>query len=162
MIFYDRGGYDYVCTDAMASFPNGMDAEVFRFQDLEDQYRLSKQRWRGDFREIREHVTPGIRENKDLKRGKLYYIGEKLPEMRLTLDYAEDLVALRAVANALFAQNNHFGLQEIVDYMIENPQVCELNIQLEDLRANGTRQNPSKYGRKRRLTGHRGRKRDIS
>lgn len=135
---YSETGYDYVCIDAMASYPNGLDAEVFRYKDLKKEYKRTSQVRISGFKEEKEHVSIRIKKNPDLKRAVLKYNGRKrVPNMRLTLDYKEDLVVLNGVANALFHKNPYFNFSMILDFMIEHPEICILNNELQDINSNG-------------------------
>ena len=135
------GQYDYVCIDAMATYPNGLDAEIFLYRDLETEYKKTRRRWFSGYKEEKEHVSVGIKNNKQLKRARIKYVGsKKAPHMRLTLDYHQDLVALNAVADALFEKNPYFNFDMIIDYMTLHPEICQLNANLEDLKGNGGRQ----------------------
>ena len=138
------GQYEYVCIDAMASYPNGLDGEIFLYRDLESEYKKTKKRWLSGFKEEKEHVSTGIKNNKQLRRAKIKYVGSKKPpHMRLTIDYKQDLVVLNAVADALFPKNPYFNFDMIIDYMNLHPEICQLNANLEDLKSNGgTHQNP--------------------
>ena len=129
-------GYNYVCIDAMKSYPNGMDAEIFRYRDLEKEYKHSK-RQVVDSEVSKEHVSTRIKIDPKLRRASIRYTGKSMPNMRLTLDYREDLVVLKHIANALFDKNPYFGLDMIVDFMSEHPEICELNAELEDLGTDG-------------------------
>ena len=136
-------GYNYVCIDAMNSYPNGMDAEIFRYRDLEKEYKYSKKRSSDalnvvpDTEVSKEHVTTRIKIDPKLRRAKIRYTGKPMPNMRLTLDYKQDLVVLKYVADALFAKNPYFGLNMIIDFMSNHPEICELNADLEDLGTDG-------------------------
>ena len=132
------GQYEYVCIDAMASYPNGLDGEIFQYGELESEYKLSRKKWLGLFKERQEHVSTGIKSNKQLRRAKIRYVGrKKAPHMRLTIDYRQDLVALQEVANALFSKNPYFNFDMIIDFMVLHPEICQLNANLEDLKSDG-------------------------
>ncbi len=151
---YSETGNDYVCIDAMASYPNGMDAEVFRYKDLEKEYKHSRINRALDTGKSLEHVTTRIRKNPELKRAVLKYNGRKrVPKMRLTLDYKEDLVVLQILANTLFHKNPYFNFSMILDFMIEHPEICILNNELQDIKSNGKqRQRYTKVSKTRRYS----------
>ena len=136
--FYEEG-FDYLCIDAMESFPNGLDAEIFKKDLLDKMYERSKDR-KGNWKLDREHVTTSIKHNNIIKRGRLIRTKPKYaPQMRLTLDYPKDYAVLQSVANALFPVNPFFGYRDIVVYMRKHPEICEVNANLTDLRDDGKR-----------------------
>ena len=55
--------------------------------------------------------------------------------MRLTLDYEEDYTVLQSIADALFKKNVYFNYNDIIDFMVEHPEICQLNADLDDLKA---------------------------
>ena len=142
-------GYDYVSIDAMGTYPNGMDAEIFRYKDLEKEYKRSKKQV-VDSEVSKEHVSTRIKIDPKLRRATIRYTGKPMPNMRLTLDYRQDLVVLKHIANALFSQNPYFGLDMIIDFMSEHPEICQLNADLEDLGTDGRLYFGNTKGRKKR------------
>jgi len=142
------GQYEYVCIDAMASYPNGLDGEIFRYRELEEEYRKYKKSIKHPRymprAEAIEHVSTHIKDNKQLRRAKIKYVGSKIaPHMRLTIDYKQDLVVLQVLADALFPKNPYFNFDMIIDYMQRHPEICQLNANLEDLKSNGGRHKKS-------------------
>lgn len=49
------------------------------------------------------------------------------PDIRLTVDYPEDLIVCRAIVEALGKGNRYFGLEEIIAYMDAHPAVKAMN-----------------------------------
>ena len=86
---------DYAANNfAPASYPKGLDVEVFRRGALE----LA---WREDTRmEWREHVTPYLRRNPDRFRQRALQHSEDLSASRWTVDTPEDLAFIRALIGA--------------------------------------------------------------
>lgn len=76
---------DYCANILVEHFPDGQDVEVFKFSCLEEAWRNAT------LKSDREHVTPYIRNNTDIKGGKLYK-GFNVPspadysKIRMTVD----------------------------------------------------------------------------
>lgn len=58
--------------------------------------------------------------------------GHILRQARLTLDYPQDFDALAAIFDALYTEGEIFGLDEIVGFLRENPEVMAINASLDD------------------------------
>src|SRR5258705_2324279 len=60
-------------------------------------------------------------------------IGEehRLPELRMTLDYLEDLEFFKAVFSHLYVPGKVFSLDEILDFLREHPEVIDINLHCE-------------------------------
>ena len=61
---FNLNNYDYLSDENPPTYPDGMDVEVFKFKILEYAYFNCKSKFE------KEHVTPGIKNNKDIKIGK--------------------------------------------------------------------------------------------
>ena len=113
-----EGKADYVSNTYPASFPDGLDVEVFTKEALDTASRCATT----DF--DREHVTPYIR-NGDFS--KLNYLNfEDLSTLRLTLDQQEDLDLLSEIYKN-FAPNIYFDFQEAVKFLMKNEQKLSIN-----------------------------------
>ncbi len=119
-----RGEYDYVSNLHPATYPDGNDVEVMTMAALATA-------WREATRPLeREHTTPYLWENPDRFR-----IGNVAWETNLdyskshrwTIDYEEDYQFIRAVYDALYPVNPHFGLDDILAFVASNPEVVALN-----------------------------------
>lgn len=123
----NRKAYDYVSNLHPASWPDGQDIEVIPMDTLETAWRLARR----DFE--REHTTPYIWERPERFRiGNLMWeSGEDLSMThRWTTDYIEDYEFLRHVFDALWSpENKGFGVDALLDFLRENPDVAELNAQ---------------------------------
>jgi spore coat polysaccharide biosynthesis protein SpsF len=120
---YLEAGVQYVSNVLQRSYPDGMDTQVFSTSVLADVDRRS--------------VDPSDREHVSLyiySHPELYSLAnvtapsaETRPDMRLTLDTANDLALIRAVFTALRPTRRDFSLAEIISFLDENPAIAELN-----------------------------------
>jgi len=51
----------------------------------------------------------------------------KRPDIRMTLDYPEDYEFFKALCSALYKPGSVFNLDEIIDFLNANPDVCDIN-----------------------------------
>ncbi len=116
--------FDYVSNLHPATYPDGNDVEICSFRALE-------QAWRDADRDYqREHTTPYIWENTDIFRvaNLEWETGfEYFDKYRLTLDYPEDFELIKRIYENLYPKNPNFGLNEIIKFLDENPEVYNLN-----------------------------------
>ncbi len=77
----------------------------------------------------REHVSLYIYEHPE--RYRLVGIEargrQRRPDLRLTLDTAEDLAVIRAVYEALWPENPDFTIDDVIDFLDSHPELAELN-----------------------------------
>lgn len=100
-------------------FPRGLDAEVMRFDALE-------QAWHEDDNPAwREHVTPYIRRNPGLFR--IHGIMSEVDHshMRWTVDTVEDLAFVCRIYNHF--GHDHFSWQDVLAVLKEHPEWLEIN-----------------------------------
>jgi len=122
---FAEGGWDYLanCVDEQQlSVPDGFDAEVFRAELLE---RAAHE---AQLPSEREHVTPWFSsETAGLRWGhfrhepvRTYY--------RVTVDDAADLDVVSAVVAALEPLNPEFGVDAVVAYLDQHPELAARNL----------------------------------
>lgn len=97
--FTVRGGFDYGSNHLKCQFPDGQDVEVFTKTALE-------QAWRNASGEQREHVTPYLYEESDLRGESMftagqYFLPHDFPYLRMTLDYDSDYTTIKDLVDAL-------------------------------------------------------------
>ncbi|MGI9422337.1 MAG: hypothetical protein ACR2PA_04030, partial [Hyphomicrobiaceae bacterium] len=56
---------------------------------------------------------------------------ERHPELRLTLDTAQDLYVIRQVFEALYPRDPIFGLSDILRWLKDNPDIAVKNADVE-------------------------------
>lgn len=97
---FQKSNVDYASNVLNPTYPDGVDCEVFSFAALERAYKEAK------LQSEREHVTPYIWKNSDIKGGSLFKAksvesGVNYTDVRLTLDYKDDHDILKALVDSL-------------------------------------------------------------
>jgi len=113
---------DYAAVGVEGSFPRGLDAEIFDFQTLEKAHLEAHRNYE------REHVTPYVYENaKFFDALFLEAVGKlRRPDLRLTVDTAEDLRLAREIFSGL-GDRGLFYAEDIVDFLEANPRLLSIN-----------------------------------
>ena len=119
--FAIAGGYDYASNARETSFPDGLDAEVVRFDALETAWREAR------LESDREHVLPFIHRQPDRFRTGDYKYHEDLSDMRWTVDEPADLEFVRAVYADLYPANPDFGFEDILRLIARKPGLSSIN-----------------------------------
>ena len=115
--------FDYVatCFPPPRTFPDGFSIEVFSSEILTQSFIKAKQTFE------REHVTPYIwLQPKKFSVFRLDY-KKDVSNYRLNLDYYEDFVFLKRLFEALYPVNNLFTLEEIIEWLDQNPEISKIN-----------------------------------
>ena len=107
---------DYVSNTINPRYPDGQDVEVFTFKALEKAWREAER-----YSE-REHVTPYIRNNSNIKGGSMfnalnYSSEDDYSEIRMTVDEAEDYTLVKKLIQELGTDKTW---KEYADYILEN------------------------------------------
>ena len=126
---YNTDNYDHVGVVAGAGaeglregrFPDGLDAECFSFQALERAWREAT-----DPRD-REHVTRYIWHNRHLFRCGELRARHPYPDIRLTVDHAEDFQLVSKIYESLYQPSKPFLLDDVMKFLDNNPELLELN-----------------------------------
>lgn len=120
---------DVVSNTWKLSYPQGIDAQVFRRADLEAVAASVSDP------AVREHVSLYFYEHPE--RYRIVHLiappGLRAPYLRLQMDYPEDHVLI----NKIFARleprfANGFGVSEIIELLDQEPQLAELNRHCEE------------------------------
>lgn len=109
---------DYVRTGY--SFPDGLSVEVFSFDALEKAWKNAK------LPSEREHVTPYMIRNPEAVASRTIENTSDLSGYRFTVDYAEDLLFVIKVYEALYSKDRNFGLNEILQLLKSNAAISRL------------------------------------
>lgn len=113
---------DYLSNCLVKTFPEGMSVEVFTFDSLKKAWQES------NLLSEREHVTPYIWKNPDIfKISELINPYGNQSNFRLTIDYPQDLVLIRAIYKKLFAKNPFFELKDITDLLEFDNSLYNIN-----------------------------------
>lgn len=116
--------FDFVSNLHPATYPDGNDVEVMPFDILEIAWREAKKNFE------REHTTPFVWEQP--QRFRLANIAWETgldfsTTHRWTLDYEQDFAFIRSVYENLYQKNPHFGMNDILQLLAEQPELCEIN-----------------------------------
>lgn len=107
-----------------ASYPDGMDVELMRFEVIEEAWREAKAPHE------REHTTPFIWDQPARYRVRNIPWATGLDysmSHRFTIDYREDYEQLRAIYQALYSPHRIFGLDEILQLIEAEPWIYQIN-----------------------------------
>ena len=107
---------DYCANIITEDFPDGQDVEVFKFSALDRAWNEAT------LKSEREHVTPYIRNNSDLKGGDLFTAHDvkcysNFNSIRMTVDEKSDLIAIRRLIDELGISSTW---EEYVEYIIKH------------------------------------------
>ena len=113
---------DYGSNTIIENYPDGQDVEVIKYSALEYAWKNSK------LLSEREHVTPFIRNNSDLKGGILfkainYPCDFDFSKIRMTVDESRDFELISILINHLGTDKTWL---EYTNYIIEN-KLTEIN-----------------------------------
>lgn len=116
--------FDYVSNLHPASYPDGNDVEIIRFEALKNAWESAKLELE------REHTTPYLWENPDKFRignvewetGLDYSMSH-----RFTIDYEKDYNFIKQIYDELYPINNKFTLKDILDLLERKPEIKKLN-----------------------------------
>lgn len=119
------GGYSYTANDMKLTYPAGVDAHVIRFDALEAAAMESiEPRDRED--------TPRFLWSKP-ERFPVFNLealpGSPLnrPDIRLTIDYEEDIVIARHIYSELYPSSPRFTTFELIKFLNSRPELIEIN-----------------------------------
>jgi glutamate-1-semialdehyde 2,1-aminomutase len=112
-------GLDYLSNAVPASYPDGLDIEVFSMHALERAGRESQDLF------DREHVTPYLRKPGLFKTGTIKH-EEDLSALRWTVDEAADFEVVSNVFGH-FSPNIHFSWTEVLKLQRDNPVLFSPN-----------------------------------
>jgi len=119
--FYNSGGYDYASNVDPPTLPDGLDAEIFTFEALEDAHSGAI------LPSHLEHVTEYILQNPEsFKIGKWTY-EENLSHLRWTVDESVDFEFVKRVFEALYDRNKEFRTKDVLDLLENCPELIEIN-----------------------------------
>jgi spore coat polysaccharide biosynthesis protein SpsF (cytidylyltransferase family) len=119
---FGSGAFDYADNLVPRTFAHGCDVQVVSRKALEIADREAVAA------DEREHVLPFV--NRRPERFAAVHVtrdGTPCPELRITLDYPEDLVLIRAIYERLYTANPAFGLEDILALRAAEPALFEVN-----------------------------------
>jgi spore coat polysaccharide biosynthesis protein SpsF len=120
--FVHLNNKDYGTNILIENYPDGQDIEVFKFSALEEAWKNAK------LLSEREHVTPYIRNNTDVKGGNLfsainYPCDFDFSKIRMTVDEIRDFELIKILINDLGTDKSWL---EYTNYIIQN-NLTEIN-----------------------------------
>ncbi len=116
---FKSASVDYACNTDPATYPDGLDIEVFSFQALQAAWQEARRP------PEREHVTPYIRESGRFRTLKLRHT-EDLSGERWTVDEPADFDVINAVFEH-FHPRGDFGWQDVLQLLRDKPQLFAAN-----------------------------------
>lgn len=107
---------DYCSNTITEDFPDGQDIEVFKFTSLKKAWSEAK------LKSEREHVTPFIYNNSDLKGGELFSAYDvrsrvNYNSVRMTVDEPEDLKTIQEIVNKMGANRTW---EKYAEFIVKN------------------------------------------
>ncbi len=127
---FNEGRCDYASnwsTDKR-TYPHGFEVEVYSSECLE---RLMKE---VSDPLMREWFPLNIQEHKEDYNIKILHLDKDLTCFRLTVDYEEDIILMKKVFGSLYGDGRVFSMDEVVAYLIDNPDVAAINAKYNDMK----------------------------
>jgi len=123
--FHLENRLDYTSNALEPTFPDGLDAEVMRFECLERAWKEAR------LPSEREHVTPYMYHHRELFRVGSYRHAKDLSQWRWTVDEPEDLALVRRIYEALYLANPAFDMGDILRLVEQEPALAAMNSRFE-------------------------------
>lgn len=123
------GGFSYAANDMKLTFPEGVDAHVIHFDALKASTEEARKP------DEREDTPRFIWNHPDrfpifnleaLPRSPL-----NRPDIRLTVDYTEDLELTQIIYNELYSLKPHFSTFDVINYLDLHPEIKKINAHCE-------------------------------
>jgi len=124
----EEGPFDVTSNEfEKEKYPDGFDMRVYRFHALKQLEEEHKEE------EYREHAGYQIRNDPArYKRSLLLAEGDMLwPELRLTLDTAEDYELISAVFDELYPKDPDFSADDVVAFLKGRPELVAINSEIK-------------------------------
>jgi glutamate-1-semialdehyde 2,1-aminomutase len=109
---------DYASNTIVPTFPDGLDVEVFSYEQLRNAWKNAKTP------SEREHVTPYMLSNSKLKK-KNFFFKKNLSHLRLTIDEKIDFDQIKLIFKKI--KKKYFGINQIYKLYKKNKSVFDLN-----------------------------------
>jgi spore coat polysaccharide biosynthesis protein SpsF (cytidylyltransferase family) len=118
---YFKEEADYATNAMPATYPDGLDTEVFSFKTLKIAWKNAK------LSSEREHVTPYIWKNPNIFKIVNLKCEYNLNDKRWTLDEPEDFKFIKIIYKNLYSEDSLFGMKKILDFLKKHLEIEELN-----------------------------------
>ena len=112
---------DYANTGEVPTLPDGLDAEIFSFESLEQAWREA------ELPSHLEHVTLFIRALPDRFKPACFRYHRDLSHLRWVVDEPEDLAFVRKVYEKLYPSKPEFDTEDIMALLERKPELIEIN-----------------------------------
>lgn len=119
--FYLQGDYDFVSNAIEPTFPDGLDAAVFRFQVLEQAWQEAR------LPSEREHLTLFMRNHPERFKIGAYKGHPDRSYMRWTVDEPADLAFVSAIYQRLYPDKPDFSSDDVYRLLNQHPELLWLN-----------------------------------
>lgn len=123
--YMKQGNFDYVSNSMEPSYPDGLDVEVVSFDTLKYVYTNAKRQ------SEKEHVTLYIANNRKKFKIGVYKNTINLSHHRWTVDEPIDFQLVTAIFKGLNHLNGNFHMEDILNFLEENPKLANLNNNIE-------------------------------
>ena len=115
------GGFEYSSNVEERTYPDGLDAEIFRRDLLVRAWRDATSPYE------REHVTPFMRQAEpEGHRGHLRDVIDR-SNLRWTVDFPEDLAFVSRVFEELYPSDPGFGAEDVHRLLLAHPEIAAVN-----------------------------------
>jgi len=125
---FDENNNDILSVGRIKSYPHGLDFEIFNTKTLQNAWKdiftsyADDQKFKNSFVSVDEYM---LTNNKftcyDLTND------VDLSQIRITLDYPEDLELIRQIYHELYKKGEYFGLKKILNCIKKNPDLLNIN-----------------------------------
>ena len=119
-LFEQKQPLDYCSNCLEASYPEGLDVEVFSFDALEKAFKNAV------LPSEREHLTPYITNNPSIFRLHNFRYKDDLSNWRWTVDKPEDLDFVRFIFKN-FKNDLNVSYKDVIEYCLKNPEIVAIN-----------------------------------
>ena len=116
---FKKKDVDYISNGNPPSFPDGFDIEIFSFNSLKKSFFETKSIY------DKEHVTPYIKKNRSFSKFNVVN-KQDLSEIRLTVDYKEDLIFINKILNKL-KNKKSYHLNDIIKIIMREKNIMSPN-----------------------------------
>tara|TARA_B100000989_G_scaffold299038_1_gene292343 strand:- start:13668 stop:15719 length:2052 start_codon:yes stop_codon:yes gene_type:complete len=115
---------DYATNTMPPTYPDGMDVEIFNFKSLNTAWKKSRK-----LKNLREHVTTHIRQNKKAKKTNICY-KKDFSGLRITLDETADLKTINNILKS-FSNIYSFGIDDVIKLYKKKKKLFRENMHLK-------------------------------
>lgn len=119
--FHLQGAYDFVSNAINPTFPDGLDAVIFRFHILEQAWREAR------LPSEREHVSLFMKNRPERYRIANYEGSPDRSDMRWTVDEPSDFEFVQSVYSHLYPDKPDFGSEDIYHLLEQRPELQRIN-----------------------------------